>query len=471
MSNHNLNRSKVWMLPSRMRRVINLLGQSVGTIEEVIKHNTLIPLASRFIRPEDTESIVSHFIEGPRGGLASKVGMAGEASGWSKHRLLRCVECLKEDIGSCGKPFWRRDHLLPGLLFCGKHRVPLQVPCEVCANYASFSERTLHAGHHCGCGLTPLLEATQMTDAQSESEIGLARIASQLLDSDYLPTLDFRRVAKETSRAAVELGLVRDGESRYARIREFLSDSPFNALLRRTGIFAASRTKLTRIFNGDSCMRHPLSALTLLTSLVGRWQTVELRVTASNIDEEASTRVNLARKVRLEEGLPELSPDRIARDFQRYKELHAIHPGLNHTQLRGRFSTKSRRYLTVERVRNAGVEVLPRPKQKKSDSDLVDELIAHIKNRSLHLLATRYPERITGRVLMETFRRPKVFEQKGMKARLPRAYETLTELRETDAAWRERMKREKSITKAQRRKGQESRTKVNTTESANEQGA
>ncbi len=424
-----------------MGRVIDLLGRSVGTIEEVIKHNTLIPLASRFIRPEDTESIVSHFIEGPRGGLASKVGMAGQASGWAKHRLLRCIKCLKEDIGSCGRPFWRRDHLLPGILFCGKHQMPLHIPCETCLNYSRFRDRTLHAGHHCGCGLKPVPEALQLTAEQSEVEIELARVTSLLLDPSYMPTLDFQRVAKETSNAASEIGLLEGGILRHAISREYLSDSPFSSPLRRTGFLDFSQFAFGEVIRGDTTLRHPIPAIAMLIALAGSWKKMEERSNAPSDAEAKAAKANNVQQVIAPAFVLERSADRIAEDIARYTELRVSRPELNHSQLRRRFGNAAQRYLTVERLLAAGVDVATTSNRTKdaSDARIVEELIAHIEQRSLHLRATQYPHRITTFSLMSTFRRPNLFHQAAMLKRLIRAYETLQQHVENTAAWRERI--------------------------------
>lgn len=429
------------MLPSRMGPVITLLGKSVGSFDEVIKHNMLIPLAARFIPPEDTESIVSHFIEGPKGGLASKVGMAGQASGWAKHRLLRCVKCLKDDIGSCGKPFWRRDHLLPGILFCGKHEMPLCLPCELCANYAHSMKRTLHAGHHCGCGLEPLDEAALLTDEQAEVEIELARITSRLLDADHLPALNFQRVATETHNAAVELGLVRDGFLRHTEVREFLMASPSNSLLGRTGILNLGPLNLAAFLKGDKVFRHPIPAIAMLTSLAGKWRAVERRVTAHIETGGGITELKAKAEVLNLDTARILSSERIAEYIERYKRLRTEHPGRKHTELRRAFRNEAQRYLTRGGLIAAGVDVPPRRAATiGNDMHLVELLIAHIEQRSRHLRATQYPNRITASSLMTNFYRPRVFAQKGMVKRLSLARAVLLQHTETPAGWRKRLK-------------------------------
>ena len=429
------------MLPSRMGPVITLLGKSVGTFDEVIKHNMLIPLAARFIPPEDTESIVSHFIEGPTGGLASKVGMAGQTSGWAKHRLLRCVKCLKDDIGSCGKPFWRRDHLLPGILFCGKHEMALCLPCELCANYTHSSNRTLHAGHHCGCGLKPLDEAALLTDEQAEVEIELARITSRLLDADHLPTLNFQRVATETHNAAAELGLVRDGFLRHTEAREFLKASPLASLLRRTGILNLGPANFAAFLKGERVFRHPIPAIAMLTSLAGKWRAVERRVVAQTETGGVITELKAKAEVVNMEMARTRSPERIAKDIERYKRLRAEHPGRNHTELRRTFGSEAQSYLTREFLIAAGVDVPLRLRRTRArDAHLVESLISHIERRSQQLRTALYTNRITATSLMTTFYRPRIFNQKGMVKRLSLAHAVLLRHTESHAGWRKRLK-------------------------------
>lgn len=436
-----------------MGPVITLLGRNVGSIEEVIKNNMLIPLAARFIPPEDTNTIVSHFIDGHRGGLASKVGMAGQSSGWSKHRLLRCVQCLKEDIGACGTPFWRRDHLLPGILFCGAHEMPLSLPCELCADYHNNLSRTLHAGHHCGCGLTPLEEATRVTDKQAEVEIELARITSSLLDADYLPNLDVQRVAFETQNAAARLGLLRDGVVRRAELREFLMESPWNPLFKRTGILDSSLCKVPDALRGQKTFRHPIPAISMLTSLAGEWRTVVDRMNIPSVTTAGLPTLNATvENVNLELP-PTLPPTRIAAVYERYRRRRAEHPQRNHTELRRTFPVDAQRYLSKELLVRAGVDIPPSPsKAQIRDSSHIQSLIAHIEQRSRQLREAKYPHRIFAVTLMNTFHRPRIFSQKGMAERLGPAHEVLQQHTETHVQWLERIKATEALEKADRRR-------------------
>ncbi|WP_157650814.1 MULTISPECIES: TniQ family protein [Burkholderia cepacia complex] len=435
------------MLPSRMGPVIQLLGGNVGSVEDVIQHNMLIPLASRFIPPEDTRSIMSHFIDGPRQGLASKVGMAGPTSGWAKHRLLRCPKCLEEDIGCCGRPFWRRDHLLPGILFCGKHQMPLHVPCDDCLNYTVFPERTLHAGHHCGCGLKPLPEATRLTDAKAEAEIGLARVASLLMESDYLPNFDYRRVADEINLSAVDLGLVQGGEFRPALAKEYFSNSPFSALLSRTGIFRSDADTLREIFKGRRCIRHPITAIAVLKSLAGGWGQVEDRMRGF-VRDFANLPVPDVPKT---PGYTQKGTrGRFIYYAKWYSQLSVEHPELNHARLMGLLPRAAKKHLTKKRLESAGFDTPTTFWSTTNDTQLAGELIAHIEQRSRHLRATGYQRRITKTALLSTFRRPKLFSQRGMTERLIDAWETLERNTEDPAAWRERLKSRNAASKATR---------------------
>lgn len=97
------------------------------------------------------------------------------------------------------EPLWPKTF---GLLR-EKGYVPLHVPCEDCLNYTDFPGRTLHAGHHCGCGLKPLPETTRLTDAKAEAEISVARVVSLLLESDY-HSLTTTRTARWLKRSSAK---------------------------------------------------------------------------------------------------------------------------------------------------------------------------------------------------------------------------------------------------------------------------
>ncbi|KAF1038620.1 MAG: hypothetical protein GAK33_01956 [Burkholderia lata] len=439
VSNHNLSPPKAWLLPSRMGPVIEMLGGNVGSVEDVIQHNTLIPLAARFIPSEDVTSITSHFINGPRGGLASKVGMAGPRSGWAKHRLLRCPKCLEEDIGSCGKPFWRRDHLLPGILFCGKHQMPLHVSCEICMDYAANPMRTLHAGYHCGCGLNALPETIQLSDAQAEVEIEVARVASRLLESDYLPNLDHQRIAEEIKSSATKLGFIIDGLFRPEIAKEYFSVSPFNSLLSRTGIPSERTFAFSEIIRGRRFLRHPISAISMLKSLAGGWHQVEARLEASvgnRTDHRQPSSVKPIRKHR-----PKNAPRHkgFIHYAELYKELRRAHPERCHVDLMRLLPRVAQHHLTEISLSEAGYDA---PNLYKSDlrtQHLAEELIRHIDERGPNLRATGYRKRITKYALLSSFRRPNVLRQKGLAERLTGVQDALVRNTETHAEWKKRI--------------------------------
>ena len=42
-----------------------------------------------------------------------------------------CTQCVEEDLAFHGVPYWRREHQMPGLYSCTKHRLPLGVGAGV----------------------------------------------------------------------------------------------------------------------------------------------------------------------------------------------------------------------------------------------------------------------------------------------------------------------------------------------------
>jgi len=279
-----------------------------------------------------------------------------------------------------------------------------------------------------------------LTDEQAEVEVELARITSRLLDADYLPTFNFQRVAAETRDAAAKLGLLRDGVLRHAEARAFLRTTPFNSLLQRTGILNLGPNNFAAFLKGDKVVRHPIPAIAIITALAGNWQSIEKRAAVQSdpsVEIEKTNSKAVAANFNVADAR---SPERVAKDIERYKRLRAARPQWTHSELRRRSGKSARHYLNRELLMAAGVDIPPRPPNvATSDTLLVELLIAHVKQRSRHLKTALYPGRITGSTLMATFYRPRIFKQKRMVERLGPAHTVLLRHTETHAEWRKRI--------------------------------
>ncbi|MFM0048303.1 hypothetical protein PQR51_01975 [Caballeronia grimmiae] len=430
-----------------MRPVIELLSDTVGSVDDVLEHNTLLPLTARFLETNDHLFVKAHFLGDPLHGLQAKLGMNGPRGGWSKVRLLRCPECMTKDIGCCSNSFWRRDHLVPGLLFCGRHGVPLHEACEECMDFDSNPERTLHAGHHCGCGLKPIKEAVSLSSAQAEIEIEVAKAASQLLDSNYLPRFDQEGIRAAVEQATVQHGIVSSGQVDKRAAVEFFDANPLTPTLRRTGLNRVGPMLFAKVLRGDEAVRHPVEAIMLLTALYGKWRAVEdvfhagpRRQLPRTTQAAAPTRVvppswtyeyrRVAQKNSFERDE--------ACHVLRYQELRQQRPELSHGQLKVFFPWSVRKYLSRTRLTQAGVD-LPAPTYGVRQQIKLDEEFArHIDERGRRLRTSKYSRRICQRVLARGFRRPDLFGQKHLNGRLSKSRAAVARNEESKEQWKAR---------------------------------
>lgn len=113
------------------------------------------------------------------------LGKIGRSSG----RALRpryCPQCLDEDHGIHGEPYWHRAHQLPTVLACPKHQCAVLTACPKCKREfttATAAKRlTALPGLRCQCGHD--LRITTPTEPPTASYVKLARYSMQVLNCD-----------------------------------------------------------------------------------------------------------------------------------------------------------------------------------------------------------------------------------------------------------------------------------------------
>ncbi|MFT4413348.1 TnsD family transposase [Fredinandcohnia humi] len=94
------------------------------TSENLIMENTLYPFYSAFLPPERA-TIVLQSMKGNSGGsIHSRTGVM--ASTIKENRYIRvCKECSIESLKNYGELFWVRNHQIPGVIICSKHKTLL----------------------------------------------------------------------------------------------------------------------------------------------------------------------------------------------------------------------------------------------------------------------------------------------------------------------------------------------------------
>jgi hypothetical protein len=432
-----------WLWPSGLRWRVELLGDLVGSLTQVKAHCSMLPCVTRFQPPKNVLALNSHFDEATKLGLMGILGLGGPGTGWAKARLLRCQKCVEEDGAPDGHSFWRREHLLPGMLYCGKHQCPLMLPCDRCSDFHCFPGYTRHAGYHCGCGLRPIPEVSKLTDQEAEAEIEIARIAARLLDPSYLVNLSHQGYGNAIASRSAELGIVQDGLYRADDAIEVMKDSRFAGFFDRSGMVVERSQSMARRFKGDKVPRNPLEAIAVYASLYPTWDEAEAsfvvkpekpparQIVVKSNEELAVWR---ERKLRWRASVRE-------QKFEHYSGLYVkqrrSHPKLSHVKLMRLLPTGASDFLTQEGLAAAGIDV-PDFMLSNSYYERIDhEFSAFIFERRKELLATNCARRLSTAALIRGHRLCSVI---GWHLDyMPKTKKALEECRESRNAFQARM--------------------------------
>jgi hypothetical protein len=113
-------------LPCRLNFLINNLPRGHRwTVSRIIDEHTLFPYFRPFLSPERI-SRVNVSMRG-RGIFAAKIASGSAATSIRSPDWLRyCPKCSEEDKKSCGEPYWRRLHQVPGVEVCPIHHAFLE---------------------------------------------------------------------------------------------------------------------------------------------------------------------------------------------------------------------------------------------------------------------------------------------------------------------------------------------------------
>ncbi|NYH21712.1 TniQ family protein [Paraburkholderia bryophila] len=427
------------LFPSGMRSLIDQFGDLVGPLDKVFARNMLLPLFKRALDPEGQAFLEGHCLDAPKMGLPAVVGLNGPRSGWARATAACCPMCIQDDIAPCGNPFWKRDHLVPGLLFCSRHQLPLHVPCEMCADFRKHPNLTTHPGRHCGCGLRPLSQATALSDADMASETEMAKAASNLLQPNYLPQLNHIGFATLVAKSASELGLVEEKGVNWRRTEEYLKDTPHSRLISRTSILLG-RVQVGAVLRGKAVFRNPLQGVALLIALYGTWDAVEAECLTAASEERQTAPAKEKENVSLRSTAARnrkwaaKNHDRwFAHYVEAYREVRRMHPDDTFSQLMRRLPRCAGYFLSRANMVAAGEDV---PTRFAYDKALDRSFSGHIRATAKRLSDEGYRGRLTQRALTRGHRMDLAWYQ--IRDRLPLAKLALAECEESEPAYRRR---------------------------------
>jgi hypothetical protein len=448
-SKGKLPHARLW--PSGLGAYADELRRYVGSRDSVLEHNSSVPLVLRTMRPQEKEIVLNHFFEQSKEGLMSFLGLNGPGSGWARLAPGRCPRCIVEDIAPGNKPlpFWRREHLIPGLLMCSRHKLPLHTTCDSCADVSPFEMYGVHPAAHCGCGLRPLRQASILADADADSEIELARISARLLNSNYMPTFKRERIAHEVARAVKGHGLMMDGRINWARTLDFFRSNTDARLLDRVNATVHCTGSLQKVLNGTKVLRHPLQCIALLKALFGAWGAVE-EAFASPVDDDAShpelpcePRRSQSRNTVYRNAWRERHYSRWFEHYRGlYRKLRNGNPEMTHKQLLNQMPHNARLFITQRSLLEAGEDVSHfgfreiGPRENYYER-LDASMSAYVATRARRLIEDGFRRRLTETVLVRGHRMDRAWG--SIKHLMPSTREELDEHVETVAAFRERI--------------------------------
>ncbi|MTK10634.1 MAG: hypothetical protein F8N39_00500 [Clostridiaceae bacterium] len=113
-------------LPFAIKRLVsNLPILSNITEELIIDKHTLFSFYTTFLHNENVDFIYNSMLGDNGSQIYIKSGQATSTIKKNQH-LRFCPQCFKEDMQKHGESYWRRQHQIPGIIVCGKHKCFLQ---------------------------------------------------------------------------------------------------------------------------------------------------------------------------------------------------------------------------------------------------------------------------------------------------------------------------------------------------------
>lgn len=102
---------------SRERSFVDLVAEHNGcTMRHVVMQHSLWPFTAAVDRPDSAEEIEE--LADRQSGRTAMLRVA-------RREAWFCRSCVDEDLAFWGVAYWRRNHQLPGVMWCDKHETPL----------------------------------------------------------------------------------------------------------------------------------------------------------------------------------------------------------------------------------------------------------------------------------------------------------------------------------------------------------
>ncbi|WP_143136613.1 hypothetical protein [Burkholderia ubonensis] len=436
-----------WLFPSELERQVQVLGDYVGCLEDVLNWNTLLPGLCRSLPRVVAQKLRLRHIGRTAGGMTSLIGFANMRSGVYGGPGI-CLQCLKDDISPAGLPFWRRDFLIRNVRFCARHETPIYEFCQICTLRFRRSLKLSVPQATCECGAPLKLREHGKTRDARDIELDMARGWSKFLDPEFLPYVQEPYITELIHEQAWERGLVSHVGVNWPRFYDLISPAAHKYVATSIHLPYQGKT-IAHALRGEHTPRNPFHTLFLLIALFGSWNAVESALQSqhySGISPPISpykfknwpseTRTLHKQRV-LREARYAKSLALLPQTSRLYETLQSANPHLSHTQLRLMLPTLNNLAATRERLKSHGVTTIPTRQGHLYKRELDIALTAHIEQRRAELLATDERIRIS-RSLLVNGHNTKV-KRDYVDEHLPMAAAALRKYVETPLTWRRRV--------------------------------
>jgi len=429
-----------WTLPSNLRRLAARLAPALESGEQVLRDHTCLhaylPFATKVRHP----LLLAHALDGVRStGLAGAIGLTGNFIE-TKPRLALCPSCVREDVLSHGRAYWRRVHTLPGVTYCAQHGRALLVGCGKCRFSQFKSREPLLPRTSCWCG-GDLVELAPEVSAEDRGVlIRAAGYAEQLLDGQ-LEGRHAGDLGTYYQYCAATAGFQAGTRVRSTLLAQAIEEKYSSRVLSILNARLGGRWKWSSNTFGRGIASPVLGRNLLLFDFFGQ------RVpTADDFgrSEEHKLRTYAKRK---RVSVPPSMPEDILADRRAIEEFIRQHPGVTRNEaLRALGRTMTRARARDRHWYDAIIPAKPRgrrpntPAEQESYLQSLDEkATAHVLRRREHLLGIKggCPTTITKQVLLKGLPRANELT-KAFLLRLPKTAALIAESVESRSQFQRR---------------------------------
>lgn len=106
--------------PARLNHFLAVSGNTLGSVEHIVEHRTVLPLYLRFASTNQVNATLNAAALNSSGRLKFQLGLLTSRFR-ANHPLKACPYCMDEDMKAHSTPYWHREHQLPGVWVCLRH--------------------------------------------------------------------------------------------------------------------------------------------------------------------------------------------------------------------------------------------------------------------------------------------------------------------------------------------------------------